>query len=169
VENDEEHTEKLRQTPIFKHLRGVSHDGLREQERCGHRYKTLAKGHVFEDGPIGKPTKLLEECATDKECLVAVNDPSVNATQIIQERDQLEPPIIAGEPVHEPTGLDGPVRFHLIEPLNCTKRQNRVGMKKEQPLARASFAPAFIWDARPLGAAKNCTSRNERIISIVRS
>jgi len=41
--------------------------------------------------------------------------------------------------MHEATGLDGVVRFQLIEPLTCTVRQHGVGMEKEQPLAGGDY------------------------------
>jgi hypothetical protein len=51
---------KLRQTPIFKNLHasvttaGESRSGLVTVRRRSH------KAHIFEDGPIGEPSKLLE-------------------------------------------------------------------------------------------------------------
>jgi hypothetical protein len=123
VEDDEEDAQKASPDAHFQKLAGFGHDGRRGQERRGHGYEALAKGHNFEDGPIGEPTELLEQCVTDEESLVAVNDPAADATEIIQERDQLEPPIVDRELVHEPTSLDGLARLHLVHPLNRTGRQ----------------------------------------------
>lgn len=90
VEDDEEYAQKAAPDAHLQKLSGVGHDGRREQERRGHSYEALAKRHVFEDRPIGKPTKLFEECAADEEGLVAVNDPVADAAESVQERDQPE-------------------------------------------------------------------------------
>ena len=74
VQNDEEDTEKAVPVAHFQELTRIGHDGRREQEPCGHSYEALAQGHIFEDGPIGEPAELLEQCAADEEGLVAVND-----------------------------------------------------------------------------------------------
>ena len=85
MENDEEHAEKAAPDPHLQKLSGIGDDGRREQERRGHGDETLAEGHIFEKRPIGKPTKLFEQCAADEEGLVTVNDPAADATKIIQE------------------------------------------------------------------------------------
>ena len=139
VENDEEDTEEATPDAHFQKLAGIGHNRLREQKRCGYGYKALAKGHIFENGPIGKPAELLEQCAADEESLIPVNDPAADAAEIVQERDQLEPPIVARELVHEAASLDGLVRLHLVQPLNSPGRQDRVGMEKEEPLAGRLF------------------------------
>ena len=123
VENDEEDTQKATPDAHLQKLSGVGYDGRREQERRSYGYKALAKGHIFEDGPIGKPAELLEQYTADEEGLIAVNDPAADATEIVQERDQLEPPIVAGKLVHEPPGLDGLVRLHLVQPMNSPDDQ----------------------------------------------
>jgi len=60
VENDKEHAEKAAPDAHLQKLPCVGHNGRREQERRGHGNEPLTKSHIFEDGPIGKPTKLLE-------------------------------------------------------------------------------------------------------------
>ena len=67
---------------------------------------------------MGNPP--FEQYTADEEGLVAVNDPAADATEIVQERDQLEPPIVAGKLVHEPTGLNGLIHLHVIQPLSRT-------------------------------------------------
>lgn len=46
--------------------------------------------------------------------MVAVNDPAADATKIIQERDQLEPPVVALELVPEPADLNRPSSISFI-------------------------------------------------------
>lgn len=60
VENDGEHTQKAAPDSHLQKLAGIGHDGWREQKRRGYGDKALAKGYVFEYGPIGKPTELFE-------------------------------------------------------------------------------------------------------------
>jgi hypothetical protein len=60
VENNEEHTEKASPDTHLQKLAGVSHDGRREKEGFRDLDQFFAKGHIFEDGPIGKSTELLE-------------------------------------------------------------------------------------------------------------
>lgn len=43
-------------------------------------------------GWLGKPSESFEQYTSDKQGLVAVDDPAADATEIIEERDQLEPP-----------------------------------------------------------------------------
>jgi hypothetical protein len=95
VEDDEEHAEKASADAHLQKLSGVGHDGGREQERRGDGDEALAKGHIFEDWPIGKSAQLFEECTTNEEGLVAVDDPAADAAEIIQERNQLESPVVA--------------------------------------------------------------------------
>ena len=63
MENDKEYAEKAAPDPHLQKLSGIGDDGRREQERRGHGDETLAEGHIFEERPIGKPTKLFEQCA----------------------------------------------------------------------------------------------------------
>ena len=83
MENDEEHAQKAAPDAHLQKLTGVSHDGRRKQKRRGHGDKALAKGHIFEDGSIGKPIELLEQCAADEERLISINDPASNAAEIV--------------------------------------------------------------------------------------
>ena len=118
MENNEEHAQKAAPDTHFQELSGVSHDGLRQEDGFRYLDEFFTEGDIFQNTLAGKPTELLEQRAADKEGLIAVDDPAADAPKIIQERDQLEPPIVAGELVHEPTGLNGLVRFHLVEPLD---------------------------------------------------
>ena len=119
-DNQEEYAQKAAPDAHLQKLAGIGHSRLREQKRCGCGYAALTKGHIFENGPIGEPAELLEQCAADEEGLVAINDPAADTTEIIQERDQLEPPVVTGELVHEAASLDG-----LVRPL---RRGNRCPM-----------------------------------------
>jgi hypothetical protein len=65
-------------------------------------------------GRLGKPTELFAQSAADKEGLVSVNDSATDAAEIIQELEQLEPPVVAGKLMYDPIGLDAPVILHLI-------------------------------------------------------
>ena len=114
VENDEEDAQKTSPDAHLQKLSGVGHDGRREEK--GFRYfdEFFTEGDIFKNMLTGKAIEPFEQCAADEEGLVAVNDPAADAAEIVQERDQLESPVIAGELVHEPTGLDGLVRFHPV-------------------------------------------------------
>ena len=118
MEDDEEHAEKAAPDSHLQKLAGIGHDRRREKKGFRDLDQFFTKGHIFENEPIRKSTELLEQCAADEESLVAVNDPAADAAEIVQKRDQFEPPITAGELVHEPTGLNGLVGFHLVEPLD---------------------------------------------------
>lgn len=83
MENDEEHAQKAAPDSHFEKLAGIGHNGRREQERRGHGDKALTKGHIFKDWPIGKPTELLEQCATNEERLVPIDDPASDAAEIV--------------------------------------------------------------------------------------
>ena len=127
MENDEEHAEKAAPDAHLQKLSGVGHDGGREQERRGYGYEALTEGDIFQDRLIGKPAELVEQCAADEEGLVAVNDAASDTAEVVQERDQPEPPVVARKLVHKPTSLDRVVGLHLIQPLNRTGRQDRIG------------------------------------------
>ena len=43
--------------------------------------------------------------------------------------------------MHEPTGLDGVVHLHLVEPLDRTRWQDRIGMKEKEPLTCGLLGP----------------------------
>ncbi len=123
VEDDEEHAQKAAPDTHFQELSGVSHDGLRQEDGFRYLDEFSTESDIFQNTLAGKPTELLEQRAADKEGLIAVDDPAANAPKIIQERDQLEPPIVAGELVHEPPGLNGLVRLHLVQPMNSPDDQ----------------------------------------------
>ena len=139
VEDDEEDAQEAFPDAHSQKLPRIGHDGRRQEQRGGDTDETFAEGHVFEDEPIGKASELIEQCAADEEGLVAVDNPAADATEVVQERDQLEPPVIARELVHEAAGLDGLVCLHLVQPLHRTGRQDRIGMEKEEPLADSPF------------------------------
>ena len=83
VENDEEHAQKATPDAHFEKLAGVGHDGRREKKGFRDLDQFFAKGHIFEDGPIGKSTELLEQCAADEKRLISINDPASNAAEIV--------------------------------------------------------------------------------------
>ena len=141
MENNEEHAQKAAPDAHFEKLAGVCDNRRREQKRRGHGDKALAESYVFEYGPIGKPTELFEQRTADEKRLISINDPASHAAEIVQERNQFEPPIIAGELVHEPAGLNGLVCFHLVEPLDCARWQDRIGMKEKKPLTCCLLGP----------------------------
>jgi hypothetical protein len=60
MKDDEEHAEKAAPDSHFQKLAGVGHDRRREKKRFRDLDQFFAKGHIFEDGPIGKSTELLE-------------------------------------------------------------------------------------------------------------
>ena len=135
VEDDEEDTQEAFPDAHSQKLPSIGNDGRRQEQRGGDADETFAEGDVFEDRLIRKTSELIEQCAADEEGLVAVDNPAADATEVVQERDQLEPPVIARELVHEAAGLDGLVRLHLVQPLHRANRQDRIGMEKEEPLA----------------------------------
>lgn len=106
--------EKLRQIPIFQKPTCIDTDEWRKEEWSRDSEKFFAEYDVFKDRLVGKPSESFEQCTSDKPGLVAVDDPVAGATEIIEQRDQLELPTIAREPVHEPTSLDGLVHLHLV-------------------------------------------------------
>ena len=91
---------------------------------------------------------MIEQCAANEEGLVAVNSPVPDAAEIIEERDQLEPPIVAREQMHESTGVNSVVGLHLVQPLHRSGRQDGFGMEKEGP-----FAVRLLLSDSHLGAA----------------
>ncbi len=96
---------KLRQIPIFTNLReSVTTGG--ESKRCGHPDESFTEGHVFQNRLIGKTSDLLKQGATDEKRLIAVNDTAASAPNVVEERNEFEPPIAAGKLMHEPAGLD---------------------------------------------------------------
>ena len=137
VEDDEEDAQEAFPDAHSQKLSRIGNDGRRQEQRGGDTDETFAEGHVFEDRLIGKASELIERCAADEEGLVAVDNPAADATEVVQERDQFEPPVIARKLVHETAGLDGLVRLHLVQPLNRTDRQDRIGMEKEEPFAHS--------------------------------
>ena len=157
MENDEEHAQKAAPDAHLQKLSGVGHDGLRQEEGIRDLVEFFTEGDIFQNTLAGKAPELFEQCAADEEGLVAVNDPAADAAEIIEERDQLEPPIIARELVHVSSGLDGLVWLHLVQPLNRTGRQDRIGMEKEQPVAARFLRSGVHLGGTALGCAKSET------------
>ena len=138
VEDDEEDAQEAFPDAHSQKLSRIGNDGRRQEQRGGDRDEAFARGHVFEDRVIGKASESIEQCAADEEGLVAVDNPAADATEVVQERDQLELPVIAQELVHEAAGLDGLICLHLVQPLDRTGRQDRIGTEKEEPFAHSS-------------------------------
>ena len=137
VEDDEEDAQEAFPDAHSQKLPSIGNDGRRQEQRGGDTDEAFAEGDVFEDRLIGKASELIEQCAADEEGLVAVDNPAADATEVVQERDQLEPPVIARKLVHEAAGLDGLVCLHLVQPLDRTGWQDRIGMEKEEPFAHS--------------------------------
>ena len=114
VEDDQEHPQEAAPDAHLQKLSGVGHDGWNQEEGFRYLDEFFTEGDILQNTLAGKATELLEQCAADEEGLVAIIDAASEAAEIIEERDQLEPPVVAGELMHEPTGLDGLVRLHPI-------------------------------------------------------
>lgn len=106
---------------------------------------------------MGKPTELLEQWATDEEGLIAVDDSAADAAEIIEERDQLEPPIVAGEPVHKTACLDREIGLHPVQSLNSPGWQDRIGMKEKKPLTCGLLGPGVHLGSAALWGVKHET------------
>ena len=163
MEDDEEDAQEAFPDAHSQKLPSIGNDGRRQEQRGGDADETFAEGDVFEDRLIGKASELIEQCAADEEGLVAVDNPASDATEVVQERDQLEPPVVARELVHEPTGLDTLIGFHLIQSLDRTRRQDRIGMEKEEPLAGRLLSAGIHLRGAALGSAKRETCRVKRL------
>ena len=54
--------------------------------------------------------------------------------------------------MHEAIDLNCLIGFHLIEPLECTNGQGRIGMEKEQPLSPCLFGSGIHLQGPALGS-----------------
>ena len=95
VEDDEKHTEKAAQDSQFQKPTRIDDDWRRKEEWGRDSDKFFAECDVFKDRLLGKPSESFEQYTSDKQGLVAVDDPAADAAEIIEKRDQLEPPTIA--------------------------------------------------------------------------
>ena len=163
VEDDEENAQEAFPDAHSQKLPRIGNDGRRQEQRGGDTDETFAEGHVFEDRLIGKASELIEQCAADEEGLVTVDNPAANATKVVQERDQLEPPVIARELVHEAAGFNCVIGLHRIQPLHRANRQDRIGMEKEEPLAHSLLCSGIHLRGAALGSAKRETCRVKRL------
>lgn len=134
MENNEKDTSEASPDAHLDKLAGIGDDGRREQKRIGDLDQAFAEGHIFQERLMWKSAQLFEQCSPNEQGLVAVDDPTSHAAKIVEEGNKSESPIVPGKLVHESTGLDCTIPFHVVEPLNGTVRQYRIGMEKKQPL-----------------------------------
>lgn len=143
VKDDKEHAEKAAPNAHFQEFPGIRDNGRREENRSGFCDQPLTKRHVFEDWLIGKSSELFEQCATNEQGLIAIDDPAAPTTNIVEKRNHLESPVIAGELMHESSGFNREIQVHLVQSLNGLGRQGRIGMQKKQPLAARLQRPGI--------------------------
>src|SRR5262245_19901751 len=114
MKDDAEDTDEALPDSHFQKLTGIGNDGRSEKKGLRHLDEPFTEGDIFENRLIGKPAESFEQCAADEEGLVAINDAASDTAEVVQERDQFQPPVVAGELVHEPSSLDTLVGFHLV-------------------------------------------------------
>src|SRR5512138_1487259 len=135
MKDDAEDTDEALPNAHFQKLTGIGNHGRSEEKGLRHLDEAFTEGDIFENRLIGKPAESFEQCAADEESLIAINDSASDTAEVVQERDQFQPPVVAGELVHESSSLDTLVGFHLVQPQDRIRRQDSIGMEKEQPVA----------------------------------
>ena len=154
MQDDEENSEKTSPDPHFEKFPGIG-DDRREQEHgvCFHD-DFLAERDILENRLVRKSAESFKECSANEQGLIAVDDSASDTTEIIQEGNTSEPPVVPRKLVHEPSGLDLGICFQLAQPLHGAGGQKCIGVKKQQPFALGDLCPPFICMARPFGKGR---------------
>src|ERR1043166_2268610 len=135
MKDDAEDTDEALPDAHFQKLTSIGHHGRSENKGLRHFDEPFTESDIFENRLIGKSAEAFEQCAADEEGLVAINDAASDTADVVQERDQFQPPVVAGELVHESSSLNTLIGFHLVQPQDCLRRQDRISMEKKQPVA----------------------------------
>jgi hypothetical protein len=115
----------------FDKFPGIGDDRGKEEQWVCLLEDFLTEGDILENRLIGKPAESFKELPTNEQGLITVDDSASDTTEIIQEGDTSEPPVVPRKLVHESTGLDLGICFQLAQPLHGAGGQKSVGVKKQ--------------------------------------
>jgi len=97
VKDDQQDTEETSPHAHLQEFAGIGDNGGEQQKRFHRLNEPFTEGDVFEDRSVGKSPQPLEQGTADEEGLVAVDNSAMGAAEIVQKRNQPEPPIVSLE------------------------------------------------------------------------
>ena len=97
MKNDKQDAEDTSPDTHLQKLAGIGDDGREEQERFRLLDKPFTESDIFKNWLLGKSPQPLKQGTAAEEGLVAIDNSAVGAAEIVQKRNQPEPPIVSLE------------------------------------------------------------------------
>lgn len=114
MEDNEKDPDKTLPNAHLHKLAGIGHDSRRKQNWSCHLDEPFTERHIFQYWLIGKTSDLLKQGTANEKGLIPVDDATASAAKIVEKRNDFEPPVAAGELMHETARLNRRIRLHLI-------------------------------------------------------
>ncbi len=131
MKDNQQDAKETSENTHFEKFPGIGDDRRKQEQGVCLLDDFLTERDIFQNGLVRKPAESFKECSANEQGLIAVDDSASGTTEIIQEGDTSEPPVVPRKLVHEPTGLDLVICFQLAQPLHGADGQKSVGMKRQ--------------------------------------